>query len=216
MRPLIDDLSEKFMKFYTPSQNIALDESLLLFKGRLLFRQYLPAKRSRFGIKIYSISDQNGYVYHFRVYTGATDKLHDVEAQLPDEAKRFTKTEQLVIYMMLPLLNKGYSLYVDNFYSSTKLFEFMHQKMTNMCGTVRRNRVPDTVKSAKIGKGECKAFVCGNLMCTKYVDKKEVYLLSTAFPHGTTEVRVRGRYQRIAAKPNCIQQVHGGGRSNRS
>ena len=118
LRSLLDDLAEKFMKFYTPFQSIALDESLLLYKGRLLFRQYLPAKRSRFGIKIYSVCDQNGYVFRFRVYTGATDTPNDIESQLPDNAKsNLTKTDQLVIYMMLPILNKGYSLYVDNSYS---------------------------------------------------------------------------------------------------
>ena len=34
-----------------PEREICLDESLLLFKGRLHFRQYLPAKKSRLGIK---------------------------------------------------------------------------------------------------------------------------------------------------------------------
>ena len=34
-----------------PFKNVSIDESLLLFKGRLCFKHYIPCKRSRFGLK---------------------------------------------------------------------------------------------------------------------------------------------------------------------
>ena len=46
IRPLIDQLNELFMWGIQPEREICLDESLLLFKGRLQFRQYLPTKKS--------------------------------------------------------------------------------------------------------------------------------------------------------------------------
>ena len=48
VRPLVDHLCEKFGEVYTPSSNISIDESLLLWKGRLGFKQYIPLKRARF------------------------------------------------------------------------------------------------------------------------------------------------------------------------
>ena len=60
IRPLIDDLNEKFGRFYTPDQNVALDESLILWKGRLVFKQYLPAKHKRFRIKVYNLCENSG------------------------------------------------------------------------------------------------------------------------------------------------------------
>jgi len=46
-------------------------ESLLLWKGRLLFKQYPPPKQSRFGIKLYKLCESStGYVYTFYVYVG--------------------------------------------------------------------------------------------------------------------------------------------------
>jgi len=38
-----------------------LNESLVLFKGRLHFRQYIKAKRARFGIKLYELYTSDGH-----------------------------------------------------------------------------------------------------------------------------------------------------------
>ena len=53
VRPLLDHLCDKLGEVYTPSCNISIDESLLLWKGRLGFKQYIPLKRARFGIKCF-------------------------------------------------------------------------------------------------------------------------------------------------------------------
>jgi len=63
-------LFEKFQEIYTPSKNVCIDESLLLWKGRLHFKQYIPLKRSRFGIKLFMLCEDGGYTYRFQVYTG--------------------------------------------------------------------------------------------------------------------------------------------------
>ncbi|PNF13973.1 hypothetical protein B7P43_G08681 [Cryptotermes secundus] len=55
--PLISQLNKKFLELYLPSQNISVDESLTLWKGRLSFKQYLPLKASKFGIKTHELCD---------------------------------------------------------------------------------------------------------------------------------------------------------------
>ena len=40
-------------KNYAPEENIAIDEYLSLWKGRLFFRVYIPSKRERYIIKIF-------------------------------------------------------------------------------------------------------------------------------------------------------------------
>ena len=70
VRAFIDSLIANFQSTYWPSKNVAIDEQLLLHKGKLLFRQYIPIKRSRFGIKIYSLCDETGYIWNSEVYTG--------------------------------------------------------------------------------------------------------------------------------------------------
>lgn len=64
--PILDRLNEKFQRAYVPSQDICIDESLTLWKGRLSFRQYIKTKAARFGIKSYELCESaTGYVWSF-------------------------------------------------------------------------------------------------------------------------------------------------------
>ncbi|XP_043597819.1 piggyBac transposable element-derived protein 4-like [Bombus pyrosoma] len=52
-------------------ENLCVEESLLLYKGRCYFKQFIPSKRSRFGIKLFLLSDcKTNYVLDFIIYTG--------------------------------------------------------------------------------------------------------------------------------------------------
>jgi hypothetical protein len=39
---------------------LAVDEVIVKFKDRVIFRQYIPKKRKSFGIKIYKLCDESG------------------------------------------------------------------------------------------------------------------------------------------------------------
>ena len=52
---------------YCPTEHLAVDEVIVLYKGRVIFRQYVPKKRKRFGIKIYKLCDSLGYTYNMSV-----------------------------------------------------------------------------------------------------------------------------------------------------
>jgi len=54
LRTVFDKLNETYAKFYNPSEHLAVDEVIVKFKGRAIFRQYIPKKRKCFGIKIYN------------------------------------------------------------------------------------------------------------------------------------------------------------------
>ena len=61
IRNLFDILNDKISKFYSPSEHLAVDEVIVNFKGRVIFRQYIPKKHKRFRIKIYKLCDKTGY-----------------------------------------------------------------------------------------------------------------------------------------------------------
>jgi hypothetical protein len=87
LRPILDLLFDTFQAIYMPSENIAIDESLLLWKGRLVFRQYIPLKPARFGIKIYLLCESSsGCTFRFRVYTGREDPTFDLVNFVPHDA----------------------------------------------------------------------------------------------------------------------------------
>ncbi|KAJ1199681.1 hypothetical protein NDU88_003514 [Pleurodeles waltl] len=76
IRPVLDHFVDRFSELYVPGKEISVGESLVLFKGRIVFKQYIPSKMARYGIKLYLLSESStGYVYNFRVYTGRDSSI---------------------------------------------------------------------------------------------------------------------------------------------
>ncbi|RXG58792.1 PiggyBac transposable element-derived protein 4 [Armadillidium vulgare] len=148
-------LDEAIGKKYYPSQNLSLDESLLLWKGRLIFRQYIKSKRSRFGIKIFKLVDSNGVTVKTNVYTGKME-----------EENGFSKTETIVVNMMKDFLEKYHHLYTDNFYTTPKLYRYLKEHKTSATGTVRSNRqgMPKDFRTLKIEKGQRSGYETKDLL----------------------------------------------------
>ena len=48
IRQIFNSLNSKFCELYHPSEHLAVDEVIVLFKGRVVFRQYIPKKHKRF------------------------------------------------------------------------------------------------------------------------------------------------------------------------
>ena len=66
VRTLLDSLNFAFKRVYIPEEWIALDEAVVPWRGRLIFRVYIKNKPTKWGIKLYMICESlSGYVYHF-------------------------------------------------------------------------------------------------------------------------------------------------------
>lgn len=69
VRPLLD--VKDFQSCYSPTENLSIDESMVGFKGRLAFLQYMPKKPQKWGMKAWVLADASkGYVWNWRLYTG--------------------------------------------------------------------------------------------------------------------------------------------------
>ena len=99
---------------------------------------------------------------------------------------------------------------MDNWYSSCRLFHFLHHYGTTACGTIRSNRIPLVVKNANVLPNETAAFRFGPLLCLKYKDKKDVYMLSSQHDETVSPVkRRRGRPPFLVnTKPRCIVEYN--------
>ena len=63
---LLSGVLENSQKAYEPSKNLSIDEGMIAFKGSLAFRQYMPAKPTNYGIKVWmAVHLHNGYVNNF-------------------------------------------------------------------------------------------------------------------------------------------------------
>jgi len=172
VRPLINYFNNKMNTIYYPKKELSLDESMVLWRGRLVFRQYIQNKRHKYGIKLYMLTEPAGLVLKFAVYTGVFD---DMGGQ--------GHASKEVLHLMSEKLENGHSLYMDNFYNSFDLATSLIQKNTYCTGTLRLNRknTPVEVKQAKLKKDETIARYSNGVVIGKWRDKREVAYISTEF-----------------------------------
>ncbi|XP_036362000.1 uncharacterized protein LOC118764908 [Octopus sinensis] len=72
IRPLIDCVQNT--KLYKPERCLSIDEGMVGYKGRVRFRQHIPGKPTKWGIKVWKICELNtGYCSGFEFYTGKRD-----------------------------------------------------------------------------------------------------------------------------------------------
>lgn len=169
---VISHAREKFKNLITPYQNLCIDESIVPFKGRLSIKQYLPKKRNRFGIKLFILCDvKTGVIIDFIVYCGANTEILD-PANLGIGGA-------VVGTLLKDFYYSNRCLYIDNWYTSPKLLDYLFSKNIYACGTVRPNRSGMPTMRQNLNRGQVVAKSRPPLMALKWKDKKDIYMLTT-------------------------------------
>ena len=204
IRPISDYIKNKFQDRFNPYQKLVIDESLCLWRGNISFRQYIPSKRHRYGLKTFVLCDcKTGYIQDVLLYMGSRTELEDAP---PDVGI----SGAVVCTMLKPYLNEGRILYTDNWYTSPALSIKLDSEGTGSCGTVRRNRkhlppLPATREpDSKIYKQ------ANGILLLSWVDNKEVNLISTVHePIDEPVRRRRRRWTRTSpTKPQLINDYN--------
>ena len=97
----------------------------------MIFKKNIPNKRKQFGIKTFKLCDLTGYMYDMKVYLGKERQR---------TAQHATATHETVTELTRKIEGHGHKLYMDNFFSSTELFNDLAKKQIYCCGTVRLNK----------------------------------------------------------------------------
>ena len=189
IRPFLERIVRAFKSNYTPTQYLSVDESMIAYKGRLSFLQYLPKKPHKWGLKAWVLADAaNGYTWGWKLYTGKEDGertiglAHQVVLQLVEDHR---------------LLHKGYVVVTDSYYSSPALFKELITRGFGACGTVRCDRrgLPPAAKE-RLQRGETISSKDDSVLFLKWKDKREVLMLSTFH---STEMVMKSRRPRAVA-----------------
>ncbi|XP_047111653.1 piggyBac transposable element-derived protein 4-like [Schistocerca piceifrons] len=162
-----------FKETFYPYEKLCLDESLMLFKGHLKVKQHIPAKGSMFGIKIFIIFYwKTNYILDFIIYVGAQTGIDNHGMGVSGNT---------VATLPQTYLEKGHTLFVNNWYTSPDLFCWLYDRATNTCGAVRQTRKEVPAMEDKLKKGEItsRSSESGKVIVLKWHDKKEVWMLST-------------------------------------
>lgn len=198
--PIFENFNNKCGSLYIPERDITIDESLMLYKGRLSWRQYLPLKRARFGIKIFCLCEsKSGYLFASIIYTGKGTIICPQYENCP-------VSTQIVMALIEPLLNMGYCLTTDNYYTSPNLADVLVTKKTDIYGTVRstRKEMPQEIATKKLRVGETISFQRGKIMTMKWKDKKDICLLSTVHNSQIIDTNKTGRDGHAVRKPKVV------------
>lgn len=193
--PLLEQLRKNFQKFYIPKDKICVDETIVPFRGRLAFIQYIKNKRHKFGVKMYKLCLEEGYTYDLKIYCGK-EKVEGSSACVPTN---------IVINLCEPLLNCGRCIYTDNYYTSMELAHKLLEKKTHLVGTLRKNRKnnPKDVINKKLKKGESYSQESNTgVVITKWHDKRDVLTLSTK--HTGEMITMRTRRNAETEKPDVV------------
>ena len=201
---LLSCLKSTFMKYRQNSPFQSIDESMTKFKGRCSFKQYLPMKPVKRGIKLWMRCDpHSGYTYDVNVYTGKNDG--DPCSSLGEK----------VVKTLLSTIPDGddVTLALDRFFTSVHLMDTIRYPAV---GTVIKSRRNLPVLKEKLSRGDCE-FRCNinGILAVRWLDTKEVLLLSNFHTDTVGEVRKKQRDGTIINVPcpdaiRCYRQITGG------
>ncbi|XP_033101292.1 piggyBac transposable element-derived protein 4-like [Anneissia japonica] len=196
-----NNVKQRCASVYEPGCDLSIDESLLLFKGRLLF------KRSRFGVKFYEICTSSGIMLDFLIYCG---KQIEGNADL-------SATERIVDTLIQPFLVKGRTLFIDNYYTSPFLVDHLLKRNMYTVGTVqtKQKNFPEELAEHRIEKSEALFYAeksCNILAC-KFRGKKDkangkpmiVHMLSSKHTYGIESSGKKDRDNNDTIKPTNFE-----------
>lgn len=176
---IVNQFNNKMDTIYYPCKELSLDEAMVLWRGRLMFRQYIKGKRHKFGIKLYCLTEPLGLTLRFMIYSGKDSVLSGKG-----------HSAKVVLKLMEGKLDKGHALFMDNFYNSFTLASKLLYKKTYCTGTLRADRKynPTEVKAAQLNKGDSKAQYAEGIMIGKWRDKRTVLYLSSEYENNMVTV----------------------------
>ncbi|XP_046674860.1 piggyBac transposable element-derived protein 4-like [Homalodisca vitripennis] len=197
---VLNDILANSVRVYSPGKSLSLDEAMVLFRGRLSFRQYIKNKSHKYGIKLYELTTSDGFILNIIIYLG--------KGTLIDKEKGHAF--EVVRKLMQNYLGKGHIIFLDNFYNSVDLAEYLMTNQTNMCGTLQSNRVgnPQVVVQTKLKKGECVSRQRGDVTVMKWRDKRNVLTISTS--NGPEMEETRTKRGEVIQKPSMVVRYNKG------
>ena len=175
-----------------------------MVSDRLSFKQYIPGKAHKYGVKIYKLAATNGYTWNYIIYTGQQHSMADLGHA------------QTVVMHLLDDLEECYRTAVaDNFFTSIPLAKRLLEHDTYLIGTLRSNRagLGSEVAQKHLRRGE----VYGRqnkegVKSIMWKDKKNVLTISTRPSDSATVVdtgNINSKNERIM-KSEAIQAYNEG------
>lgn len=176
VRTLFEMFVQHCQNNYSVSEYVTIDEMLPAFRGKCPFRQYIPSKPSKYGIKVISMVDSKMfYTANLEVYLGAQpDGPYKVDNSASSVVKRLCS----------PIRGTGRNISAEWFTSYELVSDLLKDYKLTYVGTVRKNKrqLPPNFLAVRGREKFTSEFVFqNNLTLVSYIPRKgkNVILMSS-------------------------------------
>ena len=177
---MVNMMQRNFHTKYRPGKELSLDESTCPFKGRVHLKCYNP--KSQTGSILNFLWSVNLALATFMALKFIQEMHLASHRVMHRKYRMHQKTSCIVLGLLdsVQLLDMDHHVYFDNYYNSPNLIDLMYKRKMHACGTVGKNQksLPIAVTQAKLKQGETVFCHKNNLLALKWMDKREVYILS--------------------------------------
>lgn len=198
IREIYELFNANIEKAYNCGSWITVDERLEAFRGRCGFKQYMPNKPNKYGIKVQAAVDcESFYTSKIEVYAGKQpDGPYSV----------INKPEAIVKRITSHLLGRGRNITMDNWYTSYELVDFLRKNQTTAVGTLRKNKafIPMFLKAGKRTERSSIFVHQKHMSLVSYVPKKNKCVLVLSSLHHDDKIHPDGPNER---KRKCLPEI---------
>jgi hypothetical protein len=163
VKTIANHLRQLFMTYWLAGRNLAIDEAMIGFLGRAKEIVHIPTKPTPTGYKVWAMADK-GYTLNW-LWHAPGEKTEDGPQGISPHLRKLgvNRTQQAVIQLLstLPNHGKGHLVWLDNLFSSGRLFEILANQGIGAAGTVRCTKTKEEKKAeAALGIEEESEWVC--------------------------------------------------------
>jgi hypothetical protein len=140
-------------------------------------------------------------VLDFVLYTGGCTDI--------TQGREFGISGAVVQTLVAKYLQKGNTLWLNNWYSGLLLYNWLHNNGTNVRGTVRKNRKGLPKLDKKLDKGQVETRHTDNMMLVRWRDKRELCMLTTLHTDSMKQSgKVDSTTNTPVIKPECVMNYN--------
>ena len=180
IKPVVDVLSQTFLKHYSPGQELSVDEAMVKYKGHCKGKVHMPKKPIKLGYKIWCCSCSCcGYLCTFQFYDGRPVDVV-TEEKVPEKGL----VKRVVPDLVAPFVGTNHVVYCDNYFTSGPLVDMLAKDKIYLVGSIQRRAAgfPDSLKTVNPPKGSYVSESVDGKNYFVFSDRKIVSFVTNVFP----------------------------------
>ena len=132
IRYILNEFVQNCKNTYCLTEFLTIDETLVPFRGRCSFIQYIPKKPAKYSVKIFALCDAKTY------FTGNLEVYCSKQPTGPHEVPN--SPADIVERLISHLKGTCHNLTTDNWYTSCTLAMSLLQDKITLVGTLKKNK----------------------------------------------------------------------------